>query len=53
MRSDKELLGIQNALVGQSEGVDFLWLGDCDLTAEEIAYIRGLGDIADKKYKLS
>ena len=46
MRSDKELLGIQNYLVIRAEGTDFLstFSTDCDLTEEEIAYIRSLGD---------
>jgi hypothetical protein len=44
MRSDKELLAVQNYLVGQSEGVDFLYIDECDLTQEEVDYIRSLGD---------
>jgi hypothetical protein len=52
-RSDQELLGIQNALVMQSESVDFLYKNTCDLTEEEIEYIRDLGKEAAKKYKLS
>ena len=44
MRSDKELLGIQNQIVGENEGVDFLHEGHYGLTKEEIEYIRALGD---------
>ncbi len=46
MRSDKELLGIQNCIVGENEGVDFLHEGHHGLTQEEIEYIRSLGDQA-------
>lgn len=48
MRTDKELLGIQNCLVSRSEGIDFLYEGEFRLTEEEIEYIRALGD---KVYK--
>ena len=44
VRSDKELLGIQNRLVGEAEGVDFLYEGFCGLTLAEIDYIRALGN---------
>jgi hypothetical protein len=44
MRSDKELLAIQNRVVSDNEGVDFLCVGDFGLTAEEIAYIRSIAD---------
>lgn len=44
MRSDKELLAIQNHVVCEAEGCDFLFEGEFGLTQEEIDYIQSLGD---------
>jgi hypothetical protein len=48
IRSDKELLAIQNYVVGQAEGCDFLHVGEQGLTHEEIDYIRSLGESLSK-----
>lgn len=39
----ERLLAIQNFVVGEAEGVDFLYAGEFGLTEYDIGYIRGLG----------
>jgi hypothetical protein len=47
MRSDTVLLGILETLVSETEGCDFLDVGNYELTQEEINHIRALGGTYD------